>query len=231
MGCHQKSKNQQITPPHRNKLCLKSPKQAKQTCACTQKGETSALTQTLGALIDNYIANHNQQQLETELSDLKNITDYICGVHNELEAPAGPPYKFHPHQWHLGFPSHIGVVNVMADQLKDIDKEAFADFEALYQYVDQRKVKFFSATCVYDFALRYGWNHKPRIVPKDFVYIHSKPLNSARRLYNLGYISELDHCLPIGNYSTLLGAGMDAMDIENFLCIYNKEIKDLPPKK
>lgn len=186
--------------------------------------KATLVTNSLQALVDDYIANHTQQTHEAYLSKLKNITDYICGVPNDREAPGGAPYKFDTHQWHLRFPSRSIVVDNMAVKLKDIDNEDFADFEALYDYVDRRKEKYFSDTCVYDFALRYGWNRTSRISPKDFVYIHSKPLESAKKLKDLGYIPEVGHFLPLSNYSALLGPGMNAMDVEHFLCIYHDQI-------
>ncbi|MDE6339575.1 MAG: hypothetical protein K2K97_07290 [Muribaculaceae bacterium] len=119
----------------------------------------------------------------------------------------------------------------MAARLRNIDHEDFADFEALYDYVDLKKMEYFGNTCVYDFALRYGWNRTHRVVPRDFVYIHSKPFRSAKRLFELGYIPELGRRLPLSTYTTLLGPGMNAMDVEHFLCLYHEEIMNLPKRQ
>lgn len=164
---------------------------------------------------------------ENYLSTLKTITDFICGLPNKIEAPDGPTYQIHNHQWPIRCKSRQHKVNIMAENLKDIDKEIFKDFEDLRTYVEKRRISYFGDTCIYDFSLRYGWNHTPRIEPKDYVYIHAKPRKSAEHLYNLGYIPKIDTKLPLSNYNALLRPGMTAADVEHFLCCKHKEIMNL----
>lgn len=166
---------------------------------------------------------------ENYLSSLRNLTEYVCGTHNEVEAPDGPPYRFvfDSHQWFLRFPSRQPVVNDFIKSWATCDKESFTDFEDLYETVKKHKVKYFGETCIYDFALRYGWNQNPRIVPKDFVYIHSKPLEAAKHLHQLGLIPELAIRTPLSNYDIFMRAGLDARDVEHLLCCYHDDIMSL----
>ncbi len=164
---------------------------------------------------------------ELYLQSLKDITDYLCGAPNPTKAPGGEPYILSSHQWMFKFPSRSGVIDEMAERLKDIDSVQFADFEELIKYVEARKVKYFGDTCVYDFCLRYGWNHTPRLTPEKYVYIHSRPYQAAKHLHQLGYIKKLERCLPIENYSALLAPGMNAADVEHLLCVGHDQILKL----
>lgn len=164
------------------------------------------------------------------LSSLEGMTDFICGKKNEIKAPDGPPYVFDDHQWYLRFPSRQPIVNTMAKKLEKIEEEVFADFEQLIDYVEARKVPYFGDTSVYDFSLRYGWNHSPQLRPKEYVYVHSKPRKAAKHLLERGYLKEikkLHRKMKLEKYKELLLPGMTAHDVENFLCLYHEQIMQL----
>lgn len=163
---------------------------------------------------------------ERYLSSLKGMVDYICGQPNEGKKP----YVFDDHQWNLRFPSRHCIVDAMVTGLKYIDKENFEDFDQLIDYVAERRIEHFGDTAIYDFALRYGWNRHPRIIPKQFVYIHSKPLRAANRLKELGYLKGVARKLPLSSYSEAL-PGLEAIDVEHFLCLFHDEIMHLKPIK
>lgn len=164
------------------------------------------------------------------LSSLEDMTDFICGEKNTTKVPDGPEYILNSHQWYLNFPRCKDAVNEMAKSLENIDEQNFENFEQLIDYVEERKVKFFGDTSIYDIALRYGWNQNPPIRPKEFVYIHSKPEEAAEHLVKNGYlkqIKELERKMELEKYQELLLPGMTASDVENFLCVYIDDILKL----
>ena len=94
----------------------------------------------------------------------------------------------------------------------------------------------FGATCIYDFLLRATYRyskdtHKDNLLPKNFVYTHSKPGTSFNIMRELGLFDNLPTNLRKskekyrGKVATALIVDdfkpyrMDAIDIENFLCI------------
>ncbi len=166
-----------------------------------------------------------QEWHDIYLSSLEDMTDFICGTHNEIKAPDGPPYKFDNHQWPLRCKSRQHLVNDIAESLKNIDDLKFDDFEDLMNEVEKHKVSYFGDTAKYDFALRYGW--KKGIRPERYVYVHSKPRLSAQHLVDHGYLKEikqLERKMKLEKYKELLLPGMTAHDIEHFLCCYHDEI-------
>lgn len=172
----------------------------------------------------------SEQELHREyLDSLMDMVDYICGQPNFKNGIPEPDYTFDSHQWHLKFPTRIHVVKDMMENLNNIDKIKFQDFEQLRDYVYKNRVTWFGNTCVYDFSLRYGHKQNPKIEPKTFVYVHTHPLISARYLSELGYISSKvensTYRIPLEDFSSeILQPGMTAADIEHFLCIYKDEI-------
>ena len=168
-----------------------------------------------------------QEWHDIYLLSLEDITDFICGAKNTTKAPNGPKYVFDIHQWNLRFTRRQPIVNSMARKLKNIEDVYFRSFEDLIDYVEERKEPHFGETAVYDFALRYGWNHNPQIKPTEFVYIHSKPRRAAQHLVDHGYLKEiekLERKMKLEKYKGLLLPGMTAHDIEHFLCCYHDEI-------
>lgn len=171
---------------------------------------------------------------ELYLSDLKGIYDFICGAEGN---DGNEPYKLDSHQWHFKLNRFKGAVGAMADALSNIDNEKrqFDSFRDIIMFVDKKKsekkkneVFGFGNTCVYDFALRWGWNNQPRYLPEDEVWLHTKPLESARKLKKMGFLKKCGRRVPMEYFSEeIRQPGMDSMDIEHFLCIYGDSLKDL----
>lgn len=107
------------------------------------------------------------------------------------------------------------------------------NFENLHKSINSAKLKFnldgyrrIGPVCIYDFAFRiccYLNRTKGGMLP-NFVYLHADPRKSAVYLgcdVSSGRITIDD--LPIA----FRESGLMPADIENFLCIYSKEIEDL----
>lgn len=167
---------------------------------------------------------------ELYLTDLSGVYDFICG---EEGNNGSQPYILNNHQWHFKLRHYRKAVKAMAEALKGIENIEFDSFENLVKYIDDKKDNTpdsfgFGHTCIYDFALRWGWNHKPRIAPSQNVWLHTKPLESARKLRKMGYLKKCGRCIPIEYFSKdIRQPGMDSMDIEHFLCVYFDAIDDL----
>lgn len=164
------------------------------------------------------------EQHHRYLSSLRGKTDYICGQINGEAASAVSGYMFDGHQWHLRFPSRRHVVDDMLGRLADIDNERFDDFDQLYRYVYDRRVQHFGDTCVYDFALRYGWNMTRPLIPQQYVYLHSQPLRAATHLCLCGLMPRVSARLSTAECGPLTLYGLDAMEAEHFLCVCHDEI-------
>lgn len=208
---------------------------------CTHSFKEVDKSKSLQDLIDHYLnekigCKYSGKKETTQechvryLDHLEDITDFICGEHNEIKIPDGPTYKVNNHQRSLRFTSRQPVINDMAEKLKDIQNETFNSFEELYDYINQRRLPWFGDTCVYDFALRYGWHLNPRVEPEKYVYLHSKPKAAAEILKGKGYFQH-DLSKPILFESLrkeFKTPGMKAIDVEHFLCCYKKQIEKLP---
>lgn len=110
-----------------------------------------------------------------------------------------------------------------------------------YLKAHNRKIRTlgFGQTCIYDFSLRAAYRHgratgSESLMPRKFVYTHSKPGLSFRIMRELGLFANLPTDLRQskekyrGKVETALIADdfkpykMDAIDIENFLCVMHK---------
>lgn len=203
--------------------------------------QTTTKPKTLEELVNDYLRKNpqiiplpkgcnesHQERHDMYLKTLEDITDFICGRPNNTKAPNGPKYIIDDHQWPLRCASRQHLVNEIAENLKDIDKSEYKDFEDLMMEVEKCKVSFFGETAKYDFALRYGW--KKGVRPEKYVYVHSKPRLSAQHLVDKGYLSrikELERKMEVEKYEELLLPGMTAHDVEHFLCMYHDYINEL----
>lgn len=174
-----------------------------------------------------------KEQHEDYLNSLTDMTDWICGKPNEKKIPAKPPYQVDVHQRYLRVEQNQPLIIIAGQKLEGIENKKFKNFEELYKFIRDCKVKGFGPTTWYDFSLRFGWHQTPRIQPKEFVYIHSKPGLAATTLKDKGYIT-----VPISNPlkrsdfpDEIKNSKMDAADIEHFLCVYKKLIEELPINK
>lgn len=165
------------------------------------------------------------------LNTLKNIIDFICGEPNDGRKE--PPFKINVHQRFYRFPSRQSKIPQVACKLKKTIPGKYNSFEELYEKVNKQKLYGFGETTTYDFALRYGWHQNPRIEPKDFVYLHSKPMEAAKALHEKGYIKDkLKRTIPMESLpEEIKDSRMTAADVEHFFCCYKTFIDQLPNKK
>lgn len=105
------------------------------------------------------------------------------------------------------------------------------EFEYLY---DKLKgiigtVKGIGNSTLYDACIRLGWSYSPQIKPQHYVYVHRKLIKSAEAILGdkFSRIKEADRPAILRQKfieAKKEFAELSALDIENLLCIYHKEI-------
>ena len=169
---------------------------------------------------------------ELYLDKLKCIKDFICGEPNNEDAPEKRPYHINSHQRYFRFPSRHYLIWEAAQKLKALEGQTFKDFEELRKKVKETGCKGFGDTTIYDFSLRYGWHLTPRLEPTEYVYVHSEPKKSVEYLISKGYMNaDYDYRIPFEAFPPeIKDSGMNATDVEHFLCIYKTFIENSPKK-
>ena len=145
--------------------------------------------------------------------------------------------KIHPHQSRYYSKSELREI---AEHLaKHWNRNSFKDFEDLYDYIrgilcstpsnSNILVKNPLALLIYDIALRLA--HRFGVWPKKYVYLNGSGPFEAIKILGLGKLKKKRRIL----YSDIitrypkLGI-LDAAELEDFLCIYKKEILELQTK-
>ncbi|MCH5225824.1 MAG: hypothetical protein J1D77_07465 [Muribaculaceae bacterium] len=174
--------------------------------------------------------------LRRHLSSLNSTLEYICGEKNPTVLTDTTKYKYNSHQWILRLKKNMGLTNILLSKFSGITGLACKDFEDLRDEVETQKEPGFGNTGIYDFSLRFAYKNSPHLLPEKFVYLHADPYWSAQYLH---YIGEITAPWKRGMYNvettafrTLSGKlGMEAMDIEHFLCLYHDYIYNLACRK
>ena len=166
--------------------------------------------------------------LTAPLGELENVTDYICGLHND---PPGPKEKYRraSHQFCIANRVITEMIKKLSDI--DIDTHTFTDFEELRDYMADaaRGTKGYADLSIYDFAFRYGFNHG--LLPERRVYVHAGALTGAKALRRLGLIDckITPPSIPIEAFAPILQE-MGAMHLENFMCIVHRQLTEMADK-
>ena len=180
---------------------------------------------TISGLIEYYMRDY-AAGLTAPLGELKNVTDYICGLHND---PTGPKKKYlrASHQFCIA----NRVISEMIGKLSGIDTHTFADFEELRGHVADAAsgTKGYADLSIYDFAFRYGFNHG--LLPERRVYVHAGAAKGAKALRRLGLIDckITPPSIPIEAFAPILQE-MGAMHLENFMCIVHRQLTEMADK-
>lgn len=109
----------------------------------------------------------------------------------------------------------------------------YRDFEELYDFIEQLlanpsiptfKVEGIGWVALYDIALRIGCNLRPRVIPKDQVYLGAKKVREAANTLVPGIVSGDMFRVPIIKLAAFF-PHFTSMEIEDILCIYSDKIK------
>ena len=193
----------------------------------------------------------NKSEIEAHdlyLSKLRGITDFICGEVNDRTLPDYREFKVdREHQRYLDTELRRPYVRKFINfhkNIRPIKDLEFNNFEELFEYTAKNRQPYIGPTCVYDFALRFGWNRnkyagKDVILPEKYVYFHTGPLRSAILLSELlsnfplfePNIIPASYRIPIKELYSVIPAfkkyNLRAKDIEHFLCLNFEGIRAL----
>lgn len=218
------------------------------TSSATSTTQATSLM-TIPAIISHYNQNgyrllrieHQMYSLRDTKGLLMGYTPYIIGNNgvpvklwccgtlpaNLTFAHVQTPYTSpNSHQWWM--PHNSAFVNKGLGILANANFVGFTgDFEDLYKYAESLHITK-GRLLLYDLTLRIG--ACLGIYPKDYVYLHRGSLAGATILHQKGCINLPNPCgfrVPISVFAGIF-SGISSMDIENILCIYNKQFAKIP---
>lgn len=149
------------------------------------------------------------------------------------------PEKTDPHQRYFPKVRLHEIADYLAEQW---NSNSFKDFEELYEYVraillispsnPDGKINNPNALIFYDIALRLASQY--HVWPKDYVYLNGNGPSIGAKALGLEKLKVKDKNKRI-SYSDSIKlypalSELDAAGVEDFLCIYKKEIKELKIK-
>lgn len=180
------------------------------------------------------------KELGKNVSEKDNILEFIKGERITAER------EYHPHQWHLNS-FYKETADILSDDFlafyRDIDskkdfEEVFDSLKNVKEGVETRCLQNgknrklgFGQVCLYDTSLRMVYckihgSESHHLFPKKYVYLHTKPLKTAKILKELGILQHK----PVHKNETkilqkiFLPFEMSSIDIENFMCVMLKPI-------
>ena len=206
---------------------IKSKKRNLQNCTeeegCRRSGKERRPIDSLKAIIDDYNKRH-QKNLENYLQDISQgtIIDCIAGRLNEVQPlpdNSTDRYKKYLHQ--RRFTNKI--INNAAKVFEKVVKKSFATFDELYEALKESRPKGIGPVAIYDFAIRYGL--RQGLQPDEYVYIHAGTAKGLAALSKSG-LSKYGHKILKSELPEEL-QHIASIDIENLLCIYKEELKQI----
>ena len=158
------------------------------------------------------------------------IEDMVYGAigSKTAEGKNGVRHAINSHfkQNDAGYPDALPkTVEMIRDNWHSIITPHPADFEELYARVEELildSIKGVGLLTTYDIALNIGCNIYPKVLPEKKVYLHYNCVyKSAINLIGIGNIDS--HIVDIEKFKDKL-PHFSAMEIEDILCIYHREI-------
>ena len=202
--------------------CPRPIKPDKAPCPDKRNKDELPSATSLSELINLYKQKH-KNNLEKYLLRFDTITDCVCGGVGNTDAPHPAPFiREGSHQYCMP----VATINEVVPRLNEVKSKSFADFDELFAYVDSlsRGVDNYGDLAKYDFSLRYGFKRGLR--PEKYVYTHRGAGIGASALVKAGLLNDVKHKIDINDFPSLLRQ-LGAMHVENFLCIYKIELKQL----
>ena len=106
----------------------------------------------------------------------------------------------------------------------DVLSRKYENFEELYDFIYEcigRGSTGISYSTVYDTAARMGYSFSPQVLPDKYVYVHRKLVESAKHILGKKCIIEDNRRIKRDLFVQVESDfnKMDALHIENFLCV------------
>lgn len=158
-----------------------------------------------------------------DYTPLKTLRDQVYG---DLDG------KVHPHQRRVGSDILDEAIRVLhsagfdsaGQYFSNGNPTGFVDFEELYDFVEGKlgHINGIGGLTIYDIAVRIGWHQNPRVLPKDYVYIHAGTKVGAEKVLGIRIIGKR---IPFSFFNGLSRlSGLDALELEDYLCIHKNQL-------
>jgi len=168
------------------------------------------------------------------LSTLWTADELVWGEIGPKLTTRGHNYGSHFTQLYASYPNALPeATRIIEKHLVCILNRPYRDFEELYDFIEQLlanpsiptfKVEGIGWVALYDIALRIGCNLRPRVIPKDQVYLGAKKVREAANTLVPGIVSGDMFRVPITDLAAFF-PHFTSMEIEDILCIYSDKIK------
>lgn len=145
----------------------------------------------------------------------------------------GHNYDSHFSQLFSFYPNALDeATQIIQEHLECILYRPYRDFEELYDFVEHLlcnpsvptlSVAGIGWVALYDIALRIGCNLRPRVIPKDFVYLGANKVRDAANVLVPGIVSSNQFRVPTSILAPFF-PHFTAMEIEDILCVYSGRI-------
>ena len=166
-------------------------------------------------------------------STLWTADELVWGEIGPKLTTGGHNYDQHYNQLYPSFPDALPkATRIIEKHLVCILNRPYCDFEELYDFIEQLlanltiaefNVKGIGWVALYDISLGIGCNLRPRVIPKDYVYLGANKVRAAANTLVPGVVSGNVFRVPIADLA-LLFPHFTAMEIEDILCIYSERI-------
>lgn len=140
-------------------------------------------------------------------------------------------HAYNPHfrQSMAGYPDALPkAVDILQKNWSNIVAPPPSDFEELYGRVSSllnsssSNVYGVGLVTVYDISLAIGCNLYPKVLPREFVYLHGNCVEESAKIL-IGKSQIKDHKVPASAFNKIFPCST-AMEIEDLLCEYNEAI-------
>ena len=166
-------------------------------------------------------------------STLWTADELVWGEIGPKLTTSGHNYDQHYNQLYPSYPDALPeATRIIEKYLVCILNRPYCDFEELYDFIEQLlanltiaefNVKGIGWVALYDISLRIGCNLRPRVIPKDYVYLGANKVRAAANTLVPGVVSGNVFRVPIADLAFLF-PHFTAMEIEDILCIYSERI-------
>jgi len=167
-------------------------------------------------------------------STLWTADELVWGEIGPKLTTGGHNYDPHFTQLYASYPDALPeATRIIEKHLDCILHRPYRDFEELYDFIGQLlanpsisafNVKGIGWVALYDIALRIGCNLRPRVIPKDYVYLGANKVRDAANALVPGIVSGNVFRVPIADLAPLFPF-LTSMEIEDILCIYSDKIQ------
>ena len=199
--------------------CTKTPRP--KNGGCCRPPQTGSGTESLSDLMSQW-EEHNRSNLRDLLDGYRtsSFPDALkAASHGEFPPNGKKAGKRHPHQRRLAGEALNQWAKTLGRAQAQIQAFRGQAFEGLFDFIDERArtISGIGPLMVYDTALRIGANIG--CLPKDWIYLHAHATIPSVHDYHIEKAKLHEALKALEKW--------EAYEIEDFLCIYHEQVKEL----